>query len=139
MPEVQWPSSKHELSPPLHSERFKSSPNSIEKYMDDSTVPLTQRTAVGDKLRVLQSDNFQFMQDPSRTSLEKVVATDDDRPIRPARGPFASEKVVEKPNPLPAVDLEELPIRPSKAVQGWTEENAVEAPAPKYNFEEMIE
>ena len=85
--------------------------------MDDSSVPLTQRTAVGDKLRVLQSDTYQFMQEPpAQKSEEKVPPTDDDRPIRPARGAFASEKVPERPNPIPAVDLEDIPIRPSKAI-----------------------
>lgn len=136
--------SHQEYSPPLKSARFQSTPSSIEKYNDDSSVPLTQRTAVGDKLRVLQTDNYQFMQEPAepvvKRSAEKfVMVNEDDRPIRPAKSAIATqERLLEKADPMPAVDLEDIPIKPSKAAIIVTE-GQEEIPAPIYNFEQMIE
>ena len=135
--------SQHEYSPPLKSARFQSTPSSIEKYNDESSVPLTQRTAVGDKLRVLQTDSYQFMHEaepPVKRSAEKPVShNDEDRPIRPAKSTIATqERLIEKADPVAAFDLEDIPIRPSKAAIIVTE-GQEEIPAPKYNFEQMIE
>ena len=74
-----------------------------------------------------------------RSAEKPPVVNDDDRPIRPAKSAIVvQERLIEKSDPVPAIDLEDIPIRPSKAAIIVTE-GQEEIPAPKYNFEEMIE
>ena len=68
----------------------------------------------------------------------------EERPIKPTKqlsmGP--SEKIQGRPNPVPALDLEEIPIKGSHHTlyeRTPEKEGSDEVAPPKYNFEQMIE